>query len=128
MDPAKSRREVPRDTAWARALASHPVDAATVLRGTLGGLPKYARSQAHRSRSLANRRPGRSARGGVSLGVYGCVAIAMTGKTAGTFSVFATQAAGTAGPISGVSAGTAYSGGVINWTIPGSTAASIDVS
>src|SRR5712692_1669855 len=82
MDPAKSRREVPRDTAWARALASHPVDAATVLRGTLGGLPKYARSQAHRSRSLANRRPGRSARGGVSLGVYGCVAIAMTGKTA----------------------------------------------
>lgn len=53
--------------------------------------------------------------------------IALTGKTAGTYEVWATDAGSPSSPIAR-SASASYSGGVIEYQIPGSTAASVDVS
>jgi hypothetical protein len=54
--------------------------------------------------------------------------IGMVGKSSGTFTINETISTGTAGPIARIVSGVGYSGGLITWTIPGSTCASIDVS
>lgn len=54
--------------------------------------------------------------------------IGMGGKVSGTYAIHATQQANPTGPIQQVVAEAAYSGSVINYTIPAGTAVSVDVS
>jgi len=54
--------------------------------------------------------------------------IAMTGKTSGTYNVWATNSASPDSPVTEAVSGAAYSGGLISYTVPAQTAASIDVS
>jgi hypothetical protein len=56
------------------------------------------------------------------------VTIAMKGKTAGTYTVHASQQNNPTGPFMQAVQPAPYAGGVISWTVPAGTVASVDVS